>query len=73
MDRKRQLELAAAAGCQLELVPMMGDFVPSEAPLIQVEGDDGRLDRAAAVPDIQGIGSGADVAAAPGAVEGAAR
>jgi uncharacterized membrane protein len=42
------VELAAAAGCRLELVPMMGDFVPSGAPLIRVEGGDGRLDRTAA-------------------------
>jgi uncharacterized membrane protein len=41
------VELAAAADCRLELVPMMGDFVPSGAPLIRVVGDDGRLDRAA--------------------------
>ena len=49
VDRERLVELAAAAGCQLELVPMMGDFVPSGAPLIKVEGGDGRLDRTAAV------------------------
>jgi uncharacterized membrane protein len=47
-DREGLVELAAAAGCRLELVPMMGDFVPSGAPLIQVEGGDGRLDRTAA-------------------------
>ena len=47
VDRERLVELAAAADCRLELVPMMGDFVPSGAPLIQVEGDEGRLDRTA--------------------------
>ncbi|MDX6624757.1 MAG: hypothetical protein QOE75_2689 [Solirubrobacterales bacterium] len=47
LDRERLVELAAAAGCRLALVPMMGDFVPSGAPLIEVEGDDGRLDRTA--------------------------
>lgn len=47
VERERLVELAAAADCRLELVPMMGDFVPSGAPLIQVEGGDGRLDRAA--------------------------
>jgi uncharacterized membrane protein len=52
VDRERLVELATAAGCQLELVPMMGDFVPSEAPLIQVEGNDGQLDRAAAVRSV---------------------
>lgn len=49
VDRERLVELAAAAGCRLELVPMMGDFVPAGAPLIKVEGGDGRLDRTAAV------------------------
>lgn len=48
VDREGLVELAAEAGCQLELVPMMGDFVPSGAPLIKVEGGDGRLDRTAA-------------------------
>lgn len=48
VDRERLVGLAAAAGCQLELVPMMGDFVPAGAPLIKVEGGDGRLDRTAA-------------------------
>src|SRR5436853_2237872 len=48
VDRERLVELAAAAGCRLELVPMMGDFVPSGAPLIRVEGGDDRLDRTAA-------------------------
>jgi len=48
VDRERLVELAAAAGCRLELVPMMGDFVPSGAPLIRVDGGDGRLDRTAA-------------------------
>jgi uncharacterized membrane protein len=48
VDRERLVELAAAADCRLELVPMMGDFVPSGAPLIQVEGDGDRLERTAA-------------------------
>ena len=48
VDLKRLVELAAAADCRLELVPMMGDFVPCGAPLIRVDGSDGRLDRAAA-------------------------
>lgn len=48
VDRERLVELAAAADCRLELVPMMGDFVPYGAPLIKVEGGDGRLDRTAA-------------------------
>lgn len=49
VDLERLVELAAAADCRLELVPMMGDFVPSGAPLMRVEGDSSRLDRAAAV------------------------
>ena len=48
VDRERLVELAAAADCRLELVPMMGDFVPCGAPLIKVDGGDGRLDRTAA-------------------------
>jgi uncharacterized membrane protein len=48
VDLERLVDLAAAADCRLELVPMMGDYVPSGAPLIRVEGDGGRLDRAAA-------------------------
>ncbi|HEX6153033.1 MAG TPA: DUF2254 domain-containing protein [Solirubrobacterales bacterium] len=47
VDRQRLVELAAAAGCRLELVPMMGDFVPAGAPLIRVEGERDRLDRTA--------------------------
>jgi uncharacterized membrane protein len=48
VELERLVELAAAADCRLELVPMMGDFVPSGAPLIRVEGDGDRLDRTAA-------------------------
>lgn len=48
VDIERLVGLAAEAGCRLELVPMMGDFVPSGAPLIRVEGDGARLDRGAA-------------------------
>jgi uncharacterized membrane protein len=48
VDLERLVELAVAADCRLELVPMMGDFVPSGAPLIRIEGDGSRLDRAAA-------------------------
>jgi len=48
VDVEHLVELAAAADCRLELVPMMGDFVPGGAPLIRVEGGDGRVDRTAA-------------------------
>jgi uncharacterized membrane protein len=57
VDLERLVELAAAADCRLELVPMMGDFVPSGAPMIRVDGDDGRLDRAAAA---EAVGLGAE-------------
>src|SRR4029450_10927105 len=36
---------ARRAGCTLELVPMMGDFVTRGAPLVRVQGDGARLDR----------------------------
>jgi uncharacterized membrane protein len=48
VDLERLVELAAVADCRLELVPMMGDFVPSGAALIRIEGDGERLDRTAA-------------------------
>ena len=35
---------ARDAGCVLELVPAMGDFVPGGAPLLRVQGDASRLD-----------------------------
>jgi uncharacterized membrane protein len=36
---------ARRAGCTLELVPMMGDFVARGAPLVRVQGNGSRLDR----------------------------
>jgi uncharacterized membrane protein len=39
------VEAARAAGCMLELLPAMGDFVPAGAPLLRVHGDGSRLDR----------------------------
>lgn len=47
VDLERLVELAAEADCRLDLVPMMGDFVPSGAPLVRVDGDGDRLDRTA--------------------------
>jgi uncharacterized membrane protein len=44
VDRERLVELAATADCRLELVPMMGDFVPAGAPLFRVDGDRGAVD-----------------------------
>jgi uncharacterized membrane protein len=44
-DRDRLVAEARRAGCTLELVPMMGDFVTRGAPLVRVQGDGARLDR----------------------------
>jgi uncharacterized membrane protein len=57
VDRALLVELATAADCRLELVPMMGDFVPGGAPLIRVEGGGSRLDRTTAA---RAIGLGAE-------------
>jgi uncharacterized membrane protein len=38
------VELARRAGCALDVVPAMGDFVPRGAPLVRVDGDPSRLD-----------------------------
>jgi uncharacterized membrane protein len=44
-DRDALVVEARRAGCTLELVPMMGDFVIRGAPLVRVQGDGVRLDR----------------------------
>ena len=44
-DRDALVAEASRAGCTLELVPMMGDFVTRGAPLVRVQGDGARLDR----------------------------
>lgn len=44
-DRDALVAEARRAGCTLELVPMMGDFVTHGAPLVRVQGDGARLDR----------------------------
>lgn len=44
IDEPALVEAARAAGCSLELVPMMGDFVMRGAPLFRVTGDWTRLD-----------------------------
>ena len=38
------VEEAIRAGCRLELLPALGEFVPAGAPLFRVEGDSTRLD-----------------------------
>jgi uncharacterized membrane protein len=49
VDRDGLVALARRADCVLELLPMMGEFVPSGAPLFRVRGEPQRVDRAAAV------------------------
>ena len=44
LDRPALVAAARKAGVVLELVPMMGDFVPAHSPLFHVQGDPGRLD-----------------------------
>jgi uncharacterized membrane protein len=44
-DRGALVAEASRAGCTLELVPMMGDFVVRGAPLVRVHGNGARLDR----------------------------
>src|SRR5689334_2851449 len=44
-DRDALVAEARRAGCTLELVPMMGDFVPCGAPLVRVQGNGAGLDR----------------------------
>ncbi len=44
-DRDALVAEARRAGCTLELVPMMGDFVMRGAPLVRVQGAGARLDR----------------------------
>jgi uncharacterized membrane protein len=44
-DRDALVAEARRAGCTLDLVPMMGDFVTRGAPLVRVQGDGARLDR----------------------------
>lgn len=44
-DRDALVAEARRAGCTLELVPMMGDFVTRGAPLVRVQGDGAHIDR----------------------------
>src|SRR4051812_21315769 len=44
-DRRALVAEARRAGCTLELVPMMGDFVTRGGPIVRVQGDGARLDR----------------------------
>jgi uncharacterized membrane protein len=42
VDHEALVDVAAAAGCRLELVRGVGMFVPRDAPLIRVQGNDAR-------------------------------
>ena len=53
---ERLVAAARRAGCVLELVPAMGDFVPAGAPLFHVHGDPVGLD-APAVAKLVGLGA----------------
>ncbi|WP_435122145.1 DUF2254 domain-containing protein [Amycolatopsis thermoflava] len=44
LDRPALVATASEAGCALEMVPLMGDFVPGGAPLFRVNGGPDRLD-----------------------------
>jgi uncharacterized membrane protein len=55
IDRARLVELATAADCVVHVVPAMGAFVASGAPLLRISGDGSRLDRDAATA---ALGSG---------------
>jgi uncharacterized membrane protein len=46
LDRPALIDAARKADCLLELVPMMGDFVPAGAPLFRIDGHPAGLDRA---------------------------
>lgn len=45
VDQERLVEAARVAGCTLRMVPALGQFVPADAPLFEVEGDAAALDR----------------------------
>jgi uncharacterized membrane protein len=44
--RDRMIEAAREADCMLELVPMVGDFVPRGVPLVRIHGDGTKVDHA---------------------------
>jgi uncharacterized membrane protein len=52
-DTPRLVALAERAGCMLELVPAMGDFAATGAPLARIHGDGERLDRRAVLRAIE--------------------
>ena len=48
----RLVEVASKAGCVLELLPALGEFVPAGAPLFEVHGDPVELDENAAMQSV---------------------
>ncbi|WP_410594203.1 DUF2254 domain-containing protein [Amycolatopsis sp. lyj-23] len=46
LDQAALVAAARTAGCVLELIPVMGDFVPAGAPLFRIHGQAARLDHA---------------------------
>jgi len=47
IDCDRLVEIARAGGCVLYVVPALGEFVPTGAPLIRIDGEVGSVDREA--------------------------
>ena len=47
VDVEDLVEAARRASCELELVPLIGEFVPADAPLFRVHGNPRALDEAA--------------------------
>jgi uncharacterized membrane protein len=52
IGHRELVETACEAGCRLELVPALGEFVPAGAPLFRVRGDAARLDHDRAVAGV---------------------
>lgn len=55
IDERGLVEVARRGDCVLEVLPAMGDFVPTRAPLLRIHGDRARVDVRAALRQI-GIG-----------------
>jgi uncharacterized membrane protein len=49
VDRRRLVEVAAASGCALHVVPSIGEFVPAGAPLVHIDGAPVGLDHQAVI------------------------
>ena len=55
VDEDDLVAVAAAHGCVLELLALVGDYVPTGAPVFAVHGGDGRVEPAEVLPHV-GIG-----------------